>query len=170
MGIFVGYLLSDMYASPSVRAMGYIFAFHHLAASAAWTYCASHRIMQPLAVFLQFNELSTPLLHLRQLLMFAGCDGKRDVGLTIVNISFFLLFGLIRVAPLPWIVYHWVTTDYTAIKTEVGIGGAMVLSFFVAAHVGLQVSWFMIMCRKLVNMVGRSFNSRQHSKKSREVS
>eukprot|EP00956_Cyclotella_meneghiniana_P006915 scaffold9334_cov71-Cyclotella_meneghiniana.AAC.3 len=78
MGIFVGYLLSDMYASPSLRAL--------------------------------------------------GCDGKRDVGLTIVNISFFLLFGLIRVAPLPWIVYHWVTTDYTAIKTEVGIGGAMKVS------------------------------------------
>lgn len=122
--------------------------------------------MQPLAVFLQFNELSTPLLHLRQMLMFAGRDGKNDIGLTIVNISFFLLFGMIRVGPLPWIVYHWILTDYTAIKIEVGIGGAIVLSFFVAAHVGLQVSWFMIMCRKLVNMVRRALNSKQHSKKS----
>jgi uncharacterized protein YhhL (DUF1145 family) len=165
MGIFVGYLLADLMASPSFKVLGYIFVFHHLAASAAWTYCASYRIMQPLACFLQFNELSTPLLHLRQLLLFSGRTSK-DLSLTIVNLSFFVLFGLIRFVPLPWIVYHWANTDYAAIKNEVGIGGAAALSMFVLAHVGLQSSWFITMCKKLAGMAKRALTTQQHTKES----
>lgn len=163
MGIFVGYLLADIVASPSLKVLGYIFVFHHISASAAWTYCASYRIMQPLACFLQFNELSTPLLHLRQLLLFSGCTSK-NLSLTVTNLSFFLLFGLIRVVPLPWMVYHWVSTDYTAIRNEVGTSGAVALSMFVLAHVGLQGTWFVTMCKKLVGMAKRAFSTPQSSK------
>jgi uncharacterized protein YhhL (DUF1145 family) len=153
-----------MIASPSLKVLGYEFAFHHLAASAAWTYCATYKIMQPLACFLQFNELSTPLLHLRQLLLFSGFTSK-DTSLTVVNLIFFVVFGLIRFVPLPWIVYNWINTDYTAIKNEVGAGGAVALSLFVAAHVGLQGTWFFTMCGKLVVMAKRAFPSTtQHSK------
>jgi uncharacterized protein YhhL (DUF1145 family) len=153
-----------MISSPSLKVLGYIFAFHHLAASAAWTYCAAYRIMQPLACFLQFNELSTPLLHLRQLLLFAGYTSK-DTSLTIVNLLFFVLFGLIRFFPLPYIVYNWINIDYTAIKNEAGVGGAVALSMFVVAHVGLQGTWFFTMCRKLAVMAKRAFpGNTQHSK------
>lgn len=164
MGIFVGYLLSDILASPSLKAVGYTFVFHHIAASCAWTYCASYQIMQPLAAFLQFNELSTPLLHLRQLLLYSGYTSK-DSLLTIVNLSFFVFFGLIRVLPLPWIVLNWITTDYIAIKQEVGLGGALALSLFVMVHVGLQGSWFMTMCGKLVGMARGAFSTRHEEKK-----
>ena len=163
MGIFVGYLLADVVASPSLSVLGYTFVFHHIAASLAWAYCASYRIMQPLAALLQFNELSTPLLHLRQLLLFSGCTSK-DFSLTIVNLTFFALFGMIRVAPLPWIIFHWINTDFRAIKNEVGIGGAVVLSLFVTVHVGLQGSWFLTMCGKLVGMAKGAFSSK-HTKK-----
>lgn len=163
MGIFVGYLLADVFTSPSLQVLGYIFVFHHIAASIAWTYCASYRIMQPLAAFLQFNELSTPLLHLRQLLLFSGYTSK-DANLTVVNLSFFLLFGLIRVVPLPWIVYNWIHTDYKAIQNEVGIAGAVALTIFVAVHVALQGSWFATMCGKLIGMTKRAVSSTQQTK------
>lgn len=120
--------------------------------------------MQPLAAFLQFNELSTPLLHLRQLLLYSGYTSK-DSLLTIVNLSFFVFFGLIRVLPLPWIVLNWITTDYIAIKQEVGLGGALALSLFVMVHVGLQGSWFMTMCGKLVGMARGAFSTRHEEKK-----
>ena len=121
--------------------------------------------MQPLAAFLQFNELSTPLLHLRQLLLYSGYTSK-DSLLTVVNLSFFVLFGLIRFLPLPWILYHWITTDFMAIKDEVGMGGACALSLFVMVHVGLQGSWFMTMCGKLVGMARGAFSKKEGGKES----
>jgi hypothetical protein len=161
MGIFVGYLLADIIASPSLQAIGYVFVFHHVAASIVWTYSASYRIMQLLACFLQFNEFSTPLLSLRHLMLTAGYTSG-DKALSIVNIVFFASFGMIRVVPMPSIIWNWFYRDFGIVEKATGRGAALVVSAFVVVHVGLQGSWFMKMCRKLVGMMkGTNSKGRQ---------
>lgn len=63
-------------------------------------------------------------------------------------------------------VYYWVNTEYTAIKSEVGISGAVALSIFIIVHVGLQGTWFVTMCKKLVGMAKLAFSTPQNVKES----
>ncbi|KAL3811645.1 hypothetical protein ACHAXA_001402, partial [Cyclostephanos tholiformis] len=152
MGIFVGYLLSDLYAAPSLGAMGYPFVVHHIAASACWTYCARYRVMQRIGCLFQFNEVSTPLMNLRQYLLTAGY-GSGDMVVSMTSLAFFATFGLFRVAPLPFIARDWVREGYVAIRDEVGTGGAVVLTVFFAVNAALQCGWFYVMCRKVTGMM-----------------
>ena len=154
MGIFVGYLLTDVASAPSLAAMGYPFVLHHIAASVCWTYCACFRVMQPVAMLLQFNELSTPLMNLRQVLLTAGYHSN-DLYVTVSSVAFFVAFGAVRVAPLPVMVYNWIYRDFDAIRKTIGIGGAIFLSFFFAVNALLQCGWFCIMCQKLMGMVAK---------------
>jgi hypothetical protein len=152
MGIFVGYLLSDLYAAPSLGAMGYPFVVHHIAASACWTYCARYRVMQRIGCLFQFNEVSTPLMNLRQYLLTAGY-GSGDMVVSTTSLAFFATFGLFRVAPLPFIARDWVREGYVAIRDEVGTGGAVLLTVFFAVNAALQCGWFYVMCRKVTGMM-----------------
>ncbi|KAL7466552.1 hypothetical protein ACHAXS_006848 [Conticribra weissflogii] len=148
MGIFVGYLLTDTILAPSFKDMEYVYVVHHLAASLCWTYCASCRIMQNYASLLQFCELSTPLMNLRQILLVSGYKSS-DLSVTITSLSFFLVFALVRVAPIPFLVRNWVYRDFGSVRDLVGMGGSAFLTMFVVVHVALQLGWFGIMCGKL---------------------
>ena len=152
MGFFVGYLITDVIFAPTLKILGYPFVVHHISAAMCWTYCASYRIMQPLASFLQFNELSTILMNLRQVLLTAGYTSSDPI-LTIVSLSFFVMFAAVRVFPLPFVVHQWIVRDFVSIRNEVGLGGAMLLSLFLAVNVMLQGSWFSMMVRKLIGMI-----------------
>ncbi len=154
MGIFVGYLVTDVACAPSLSDMGYPFVLHHVAASICWTYCACFRVMQPAAMLLQFNELSTPLLDLRQMLLTAGYDSN-GLYVMVISVAFFVVFGMVRVAPLPFVIYHWIFRDFDTIRETIGLGGAVFLSFFFAVNALLQSGWFFIMCQKLMRMVAK---------------
>ena len=137
MGIFVGYLLSDLFAAPSLKAMGYPFVAHHVAASACWAYCACHGVMQRVGCMFQFNEVSTPLMNLRQYLLTAGYGSGEPI-VAITSLAFFAIFGLARVVPLPFVTRDWATRDYFAIRDKVGTRGAVLLSAFFAVNAALQ--------------------------------
>jgi len=154
MGIFVGYLLADVASAPSMREMGYPFVIHHIAASACWTFSASNRVMQPVGCLFQFNELSTPLMNLRQYLLTAGYASS-DLPMVVSSLSFFAVFGLVRVAPLPFVVRNWIVRDFVAVRKEIGTGGAILLSLFFAVNALLQCSWFFTMCQRLVGMFSK---------------
>eukprot|EP00970_Alexandrium_tamarense_P015285 scaffold4948_cov208-Alexandrium_tamarense.AAC.4 len=127
MGFFVGYLLADTAKSPSFKDMGYVYVVHHAAASLCWTFCACYRVMQSLSCFLQFNELSTPFMNVRQVMLTAGYKSS-DLPVTIISLLFFSTFGAVRFFPLTFIIRNWVGRDYSAIQNEVGTGAAMMLS------------------------------------------
>ena len=152
MGIFVGYLLSDLFAAPSLKAMGYPFVAHHVAASACWAYCACHGVMQRVGCMFQFNEVSTPLMNLRQYLLTAGYGSGEPI-VAITSLAFFAIFGLARVVPLPFVTRDWATRDYFAIRDKVGTRGAVLLSAFFAVNAALQCGWFYSMCRKVAKMM-----------------
>ncbi|KAL7551843.1 hypothetical protein ACHAWF_015038 [Thalassiosira exigua] len=152
MGIFAGYLLADFAAAPSLEEMGYPFVLHHIAAATSWTFCACNEVMQPVASLLQFNELSTPWMNVRQYLLTAGCRSS-DLPVSITSLGFFFTFGLVRVAPLPFLVRDWVYRDFDAIGEKLGTGSAVFLSLFFAINGCLQCGWFFIMCQKLAGMI-----------------
>lgn len=152
MGFFVGYLLTDVVLAPSFKVMGYPFVLHHISASICWTFCASNRIMQPLANFLQFNELSTVLMNVRQVLLTAGYASSDPI-VAVVSLIFFALFAAVRVVPLPFVVHKWISSDFVSIRKKVGLDSAMLLSLFLTLNVMLQCGWFSVMVRKLIGMV-----------------
>ena len=156
MGIFVGYLLADLYAMPSPRALGYALIVHHVAASACWTYCAHQGVMQRIGCHFQFNEVSTPLMNVRQYLLTAGYRSD-DAIVSTTGLAFFVVFGLARVVPLPIVVRDWIDGDYVTIREKVGTGGAVLLTIFFVVNAALQCGWFYVMCRKVTGtmMVGK---------------
>mmetsp|Transcript_5347 Transcript_5347/g.8210 ORF Transcript_5347/g.8210 Transcript_5347/m.8210 type:complete len:268 (-) Transcript_5347:97-900(-) len=155
MGFFVGYLLTDTALSPSLKVLGLPYAVHHISASMCWTFCASNRIMQNLASFLQFNELSTVMMNVRQVLLTAGYKSSDGI-VVVVSLAFIALFSAVRVFPLPFLVHKWITYQFVSIRNEVGLGGASLLSLFLAVNVMLQGSWFAIMVRKLIELFTKS--------------
>ena len=160
MGIFVGYLVSDVAAAPSLKEMGYEYVMHHFAAALCWTFCAGNRIAQDWATLLQFNELSTPFLNVRQYLFTAGYKSS-DKPLVVSSLVFFVAFSLVRVAPLPFVLRNWIARDLGAVRTEAGIGSAILLSMFLAIHVSLQCGWFIMM----IKMVAKAFRKPAKQKK-----
>ena len=151
MGFFVGYLLTDTALTPSFQVLGLPYVIHHLSASACWTFCASNRIMQPLACWLQFNELSTVMMNVRQVLLMAGYKSSDRI-VMVVSLIFFALFSAVRVFPLPFVVRNWIAHEFVSIRNEVGLGGAALLSVFLAVNVILQGSWFVMMVRKIIGI------------------
>lgn len=161
MGVFVGYLVADALSAPSLEALGYPFAVHHVAAAACWSLGASARAMQPVACLLQFNELSTPLMNARQYLLTAGYRSS-DLPVALCSLVFFAAFGLVRVAPLPFVVRDWVTRDFGAVRDVLGMGCAVLFSLFFVVNALLQCGWFFMMCRKIVRMIRSKPKEKAH--------
>jgi len=115
--------------------------------------------MQPVACLFQFNEVSTPLMNIRQYLLTAGYSG---LSVTISSLAFFVVFGLARVAPLPFVIKDWIYRDFHAIEIKIGLGSAIFLSIFFIVNSILQCGWFLIMIQKLISML-----SSKKSKKKR---
>jgi len=44
MGVFVGYLIADVWCAPTLEIMGWPYVVHHLAATCCWTFCACNRV------------------------------------------------------------------------------------------------------------------------------
>lgn len=147
-GVFAGYLFSDA-VYLGIKDLGPMYVVHHFAAATTWTVCDYTKCMQFLLSFLQFNEFSTIFMNARQVFLTTGYDSKGK-HVTAVSYIFFLSFFLVRVLPLPMIVYKWISNDFQVIKTEVGIPVAVSLSLSVLAHVALQSTWFAMMLRKVL--------------------
>jgi hypothetical protein len=151
MGVFVGYLMGD-FCTLGPKILAPVFEIHHLAASACWTMSAHLHSMQWYASFLQFCEFSTFFLNYRQILLTAGYTSS-DTEVTLASLGLFLSFGAVRVAPLPGIMYGWVTRDYGVFRDKNGQGAAAVCCLFFAIHAGLQTFWFGLMVKKLLSAV-----------------
>ena len=162
-GIFVGYLISDVVAI-GIKNLGNVFVVHHISASAAWILVVYHRTMQWYSSFLQFNELSTIFVNLRQLLLTAGYTSS-STEVTISSLAMFIVFGAIRVLPLPWIIYNWITTDAYGVYEKVGTVPAILCSCFMAIHVCLQSYWFSLMAKKFISFLFGSSKDKDKKKK-----
>ena len=165
-GIFVGYLIADILAL-GIQNLGVIFSIHHISASAAWTMVHSKKVMQWYSNFLQFNELSTIFVNIRQVLLTAGyTSSSKEV--TISSLFMFLVFGVVRVLPLPWIVYNWITTDVWGVYDKAGTIPAIACSIFMTIHVTLQSYWFTLMATKFVSFLFGSGNSSSSKKEKKK--
>ena len=147
-GIFVGYLMADFFFL-GPKKLGTAYVFHHLSASVAWTMALLLNVFQFPGQLLQFCELSTIFMNLRQLYLTAGYDSS-SVPVLASSLTFFASFAAVRVLPLVPLLHKWVTLDFGVIRDEVGIWAAVSYSGFLAIHAGLQCTWFHIMLKKLV--------------------
>jgi len=150
-GVFVGYLLADYSLLPA-DVLGTIFTVHHLSASACWILSGHSRIMQYYASFLQFCEFSTLFMNARQVVLTAGYSSSSSVA-SFSSLGLFVSFFLVRVLPLPKIVYDWLTTDCVSLYEKHGLYIAMAFSLFLTIHVGLQSFWFSLMVKKIIGIV-----------------
>ena len=91
-------------------------------------------------------------MNIRQYLLTAGYKSS-DVSVSISSLVFFIVFGLVRVVPVPFVIKNWISRDYDAIRLAIGSGGAILLSAFFAVNALLQCGWFLIMIQKLLSML-----------------
>lgn len=150
-GIFVGYLLAD-YALCGPKVLGPVMVVHHISASAAWWIFSAARSVQWYCCFLQFNEFSTPFVNARQVMLTAGYPSSGPE-VTAASLAMFVVFGLVRIAPLPKVVYNLVTIDFDVLREQTGFGLAALFSVFFAIHVFLQTYWFGLMVRKFLGLM-----------------
>ncbi len=150
-GMFVGYLIADFFVC-GPAALGPMYILHHLSAAGIWTWSSGFGAMQWYGSMLQFCELSTIFMNLRQWILTAGYPSGSPVELAI-SLSFFLSFFAVRVLPLPGLVYKWVTNDFKRLSAEKGSALALGSSSTLLIHVMLQSFWFMLMVKKIVRLV-----------------
>lgn len=150
-GIFVGYLMTDC-ALCGHKILGPAMTVHHISASFAWWIFAATRSAQWYSCFLQFNELSTPFVNARMVVLTAGYPSS-GLEVTVASLAMFTIFGVVRVAPLPKIVYNFVTVDFEAVRNMTGPRLTALFSIFFAVHVCLQTYWFSLMLRKVVRVI-----------------
>jgi hypothetical protein len=150
-GIFVGYLLAD-FLIIGPKDLGLAYCIHHLSAIWIWTWGTCQGAMQWYASMLQFCELSTIFMNIRQWVLTAGYSSGSSVTLG-VSMLFFLSFFAVRVFPLPKLVYQWVTNDYNQLAGEKGTPLALASTSTLLLHVLLQSFWFMLMVKKIAKLV-----------------
>mmetsp|Transcript_11112 Transcript_11112/g.23000 ORF Transcript_11112/g.23000 Transcript_11112/m.23000 type:complete len:268 (+) Transcript_11112:54-857(+) len=153
-GIFVGYLIADFFVCGPVD-LGPMYVVHHLSAAGIWTWSTGFGAMQWYGSMLQFCELSTIFMNLRQWILTAGYPSGSPVVLS-VSMAFFFTFFAVRVMPLPGLVYKWVTNDFAKLSDEKGIALALGSSSTLLIHLLLQSFWFMLMVKKIVKLVTKS--------------
>ena len=150
-GIFVGYLVADFLVCGPAN-LGPMYCVHHVSAALIWTWSTGLGAMQWYASMLQFCELSTIFMNLRQWVLTAGYDSGSSTVLG-VSLAFFATFFGVRVLPLPGLVYKWLTNDFAQLSAEKGTAVALASSSTLLIHVGLQSFWFMLMVKKIIKLV-----------------
>jgi hypothetical protein len=150
MGVFVGYLIADHAWLGRIDSA--LMAAHHLGASAAWTGAAWLGSLQWYASFLQFNELSTVFVNLRQVLFKSGYAAE-SAAVKVTSLAMFIAFGIVRIVPLPRIVWQWATRDFAVMRGKDGATAAWCFSGFFAFHVCMQSFWFGLMVKKFVRVL-----------------
>lgn len=150
-GVFAGYMVAD-YSKCGFKTLGIAFTVHHVFAMAAWTLSAYLRSMQWQTALLQFCELSTIFMNLRQLLLTAGyaSDGA---AVTVVSLIFMISFFAVRVVPLPMILRELFLTGFVDMRDKDGLFFALCGAGFTMLHAALQLMWFSIMMKKLFSVV-----------------
>jgi len=151
-GIFVGYLLGDLLVVLGPNYLGYVYCIHHISASSQWIYSTYYESMQYYGSMMQFCEFSTIFLNLRQWILTAGYKSNSKLAM-ISSGLFFLSFFVVRVVPLPWIIYNWITKDYDELQQSKGIGIAIANTITIGINVLLQTTWFVMMVSKVIKMV-----------------
>jgi len=150
-GVFVGYLLAD-FALLGPKDLGLMYTVHHVSAMAIWTWSASSGAMQWYASALQFCELSTIPLNLRQWILTSGYDSGSPLAVG-VSLAFMASFFVVRVLPLPVLLWQWVNGDYTKLASETTTALALASTASLVIHACLQSFWFSLMVRKLLKMI-----------------
>lgn len=162
-GIFVGYLLGD-FSILGPNYLGYVYCIHHISASSQWIYSTYYQSMQYYACMMQFCEFSTIFLNIRQWILTSGYTSSSKPGM-ISSGLFFISFFLVRVVPLPWMIYNWTTKDYDELKQSKGVSIAIANTVSIVINVFLQSSWFIMMVSKIIKMTrGKSGGGEKNSK------
>ena len=154
-GIFAGYMVAD-YVKNGYKILGLGLTIHHTTAFLAWTLSAYLQTMQWQTSLLQFCELSTIVLNLRQFLLTTGYDGTI---MTIVNLTFMGSFTIVRVVPLPMILKELYNTGFIDMKNKDGLIMAIGGTVFTLIHAGLQLTWFSFMVKKLISKLIKTDNN-----------
>ena len=150
-GIFVGYLVADFFVC-GPKALGLMYCVHHISAAIIWTWASGYGAMQWYASMLQFCELSTIFMNLRQWVLTAGYPSGSKTVLGI-SLFFFASFFGVRVVPLPGLVYKWISGDFAKLSDEKGMALALASTSTLIIHVCLQSFWFMLMVKKIMKLV-----------------
>ena len=165
-GIFVGYLLGDFFWVLGPKDLGLVYCIHHISASSQWIYSTSQESMQYYGSFMQFCEFSTIFLNIRQWILTAGYSSSSKPGMIFSGL-FFLAFFLVRVVPLPMIIYNWTTKDYAELRDAKGTTIAVGNTVTIVINVLLQTSWFGMMVMKIVKMLGGGSKKKSGDKKEK---
>eukprot|EP00946_MAST-07B_sp_MAST-7B-sp1_P003226 g3226.t1 len=150
MGVFVGYLISDHATVGDIDSP--LMAAHHLGASLAWTISVSVKSMQWYAQFLQMNELSTIFVNLRQLFMKSGYHSE-SLPVKTMSLATFATFGIVRIMPLPHLVWQWVMRDFAVMHAKDGAAAAYFYSGLFVFHVSMQSFWYALMIKKFLSAI-----------------
>lgn len=149
-GFFAGYMIADY--SKTYKDLETAYVVHHIASCAAWFLSAYLRSMQWQTTLLQFCEVSTFFLNLRQFFLTSGYPSSGTT-MTVTNLIFFLSFTAVRVVPLPMILREWATLGFHDMRAKDGFAMASVGTMFTLIHCALQTTWFAIMVKKLVQVL-----------------
>eukprot|EP00946_MAST-07B_sp_MAST-7B-sp1_P003437 g3437.t1 len=147
MGVFVGYLISDHAAVGDIDSP--LMAAHHLGASLAWTISVSVKSMQWYAQFLQLNELSTIFVNLRQIFKRSGYHSE-SLPVKAMSLATFATFGIVRIMPLPHLIWQWVRRDFAVMHAKDGAAAAWFYSGLFMFHVSMQSFWYALMIKKFL--------------------
>ena len=143
-GIFVGYLLTDLIAIAGHEKP--LMIMHHITAIFTWTYAVHCNVLQWYMCFLQFNELSTIFLSSRHLLV-TGWDMKNSSLVKCIEAMTFVAFAIVRVLPLPFLLYNFWTTDMNVLKEQAGAGIFYNIWVVLIFHSVMQSFWFYLLCK-----------------------
>jgi len=160
-GIFAGYLGADFTLVGPIH-LGPAYCLHHLAAIGTWVWTGSVGAMQWYASMLQFAEFSTIFMNIRQWALTTGYPSTSPM-VKRISLLFFLAFFAVRVVPLPWLVYLWLTNDFAQLSEEKGLPVAAMSSCSLAVHVLLQSLWFLMMVRKMHKIVTKSKTKKEEN-------
>ena len=139
-GVFVGYLLTDLLAVGWYEKP--LMICHHVFASVAWTYTVSTGSLQWYHCFLQLNELSTIFLSIRPVLISGFGYGKASKQVMALNGCTFFSFCLIRVVPLPIVLYKYWSTDRHTLQNHAGDATLYMITVLLLFHTVMQCFWF----------------------------
>lgn len=154
-GLFIGYLSVDFcicfYWRETMKGVT-LTLLHHVFATLAWSLAIYMRCCQWHMCFWLLAEMSTPLVNAR--FMLAECKAAKTTAYLINGSSMFVVFFVVRVMPLPWLLYNFAMYDATQIY---GVGGpayTVWFTFTLIVHTSLQTYWFGLMAKGVLKLLG----------------
>jgi len=131
--------------------------FHHLASLLAWTYCLTNHCCTFYVMICLVTEFSSIFLNLRSLLQFADNMGSFH---NAVGYLLLISYTIIRILPIPFIVYAFAFSSYEKWSLVAKIMGTI----FVPAPIILNLFWYYLMMRKGLRMIKELWFPKSKSK------